>query len=148
MVMTHATTGTLPKGMALVETFDGRWFPAFTPDTKKPYWVLSLEDAATTIIPPALDPLIDPYQGYDCREEAFGAYHAWHEAAVLPVHWQVLATHTEVYPERNAWYLDEITHLTGNYTPLLACGTDVYAAVIDEALEALYQRVYVRHYRQ
>jgi len=145
--------------MALVETFDGRWFPAFAPDVTTSRWLLLLGDATTTLIPPALDPLIDPYHGYDCPEQAIEAYLAWHEAAVLSVDWQELAAHTEVYPERNAWYLDEITLLTENDTPLRVYGTYAFATVTtthhgahevitargatpDETIEALYQHVY------
>jgi len=160
--MTLVTTETLPKGMALVETSDGRWYPAFTIGETKPPWVhLIEEDALTGFIPPALDSLMKPCQGYACREEAIEACQAWHEAAVAPVHWETLAAHTEVYPERNAWYLDEIARLTGDHTPLLSYGLSVHGVVIaawnggsaiidvtgatpDEAIEALYQRVYER----
>lgn len=164
-MMTTATTATLPKGMALVETPEGRWFAAFAPKAEKPHWVFLLEDAATTLIPPALEPLDDPCRGYECREGAIEAYLAWHEAALLPIQCQILATHSEVYPERNAWYLDEITRLTGDEKPRFSCGTDVYAVVIavcdgnceaitatgstpDEAIEALYQHVYEWFWRQ
>jgi hypothetical protein len=151
-----SNTSPLPARMALIETADGRWYPAFTPLTDTPHWV-TLLDAG--LIPPAVEPCHHPAQGYASREDAREACHAWHEAAVLEVQWQILASHTEVYPERNAWYLEEIAHLTGNGTPLLACGTDVYAVLIadrsgcdevisatgmtiDEAIETLYQCVY------
>jgi len=59
--------------------------------------------------PPALDPLDDPEQGYHSCEEAIEACRTWYEpAAVLPVYWRMLAAHTELFPERNSWYLDEI----------------------------------------
>jgi hypothetical protein len=64
-----------------------------------------------------------------------------------------------VYPERNAWYLDEIVQMAGDDTPRLRRGISVYAVVLaagiesvevidatgntpDEAIETLYQRVY------
>jgi hypothetical protein len=73
--------------------------------------------------------------------------------------WQELAAHTELYPERNAWYLDEIAHLVGDNTQCFHYGLRVQAAIYarcqnglvclavtgdtpDEAIEALYQRVY------
>ena len=43
---------TLPKGMALIETADGRWFPALTPLTDVPRLVTVL-DAGARCIPPA-----------------------------------------------------------------------------------------------
>ena len=149
----------LPQGMALVETDEGRWFAGFAPETEQPHWILLVKHATTTIVPAALDQRSDVRQGYGCREEAIEAYRAWHEAAVLPIVWQTLAASTEVYPERNAWYLEEIARLTGDSTPRLSCGIDVSAVVmtdrfgsnsfiaaagttIDEAVEALYQRVY------
>ncbi len=149
----------LPQGMALVETDDGRWFAGFAPETEQPNWILLVKHVTTTIVPAALDQHSDVCQGYGCREEAIEAYRAWHEAAVLPIVWQTLAASTEVYPERNAWYLEEIARLAGDSIPRLSCGIDVSAVVmtdrfgsngfiavagttIDETVEALYQRVY------
>ena len=149
----------LPEGMALIETDDGRWFAACAPQSEEtPQWVFLLHKTST-YIPPALEPAHKPGHGYNSREEAIATYHAWLEVAGLSEHWRKLAAHTEVYPERNAWYLDEITRQTGDDTPLLSCGTEVRALVIadldgvvqhiavtdntpDEAIETLYQRVY------
>ena len=111
------------------------------------------------LIPPALDSLNEPGQGYNCREAAVEAYRAWREAAELPLYWRGLAARTELYPERNAWYLDEIVQLAGDDIPRFRCGISVYAVVLaagienieiidatantpDEAIETLYQRVY------
>ena len=152
-------TNALPQGMALIETADGRWFAAFAPDGATPRSLLVLLDATTTLIPPAFDQGSDACQGYGCREEAIEAYRAWQEAAMLPVQWHILAASTEIYPERNAWYLEEIARLTGDSTPRVSCGINASATVltdrsgsnsvitaigttIDEAVEALYQRVY------
>jgi hypothetical protein len=92
-------------------------------------------------------------------EESVAACRAWLEEEGVPVRWRALAAHTEVYPERNAWYLEEIVHLAGAI-PMIGIGVaDAYAIVIardsgrsylleaigtslDEAIEALYQRVY------
>ena len=152
----------LPEGMALVQTADGKWFPAFATVSVRSHRVYVLEESEA-FIPPALPPCHDPAQGYDLREEAIEACHAWLEAAELPQEWQGLAARTEVYPERNAWYIDEIAHLAGgDDTPRLHCGTSVHAVVFvqqttgyngtriiaargdtpDEAIETLYQRVY------
>ena len=147
----------LPESMALVETADGRWFPAFAPLSETYDWVYILK--GSPLIPPALDSLNEPGQGYDCREAAIEAYHAWCEAAELPLYWRGLAARTELYPERNAWYLDEIVQMAGDDTPWLRCGISVYAVVLaagiesveiidatantpDEAIEILYQHVY------
>jgi hypothetical protein len=146
--------------MALVETADGRWFPAYATLVEIPHQVYLLEDPL--LIPPALDSFHDQRSGYPCREEALAACHAWCEAAELTEKWRGLATRTELYPERNAWYLDEIAHLAGDDAPRLHCGIFVQAAVRtrqtagndsieviaatgntpDEAIETLYQRVY------
>jgi len=110
--------------------------------------------------PTALELLQEPEQeGYGSLEEAIAAGRAWLEAAGLPARWRALAAHTEVYPERNAWYLEEILHLAGAI-PMIGTGVaDAYAVIIvrsrgssyvldaagaspDEAIEALYQRVY------
>lgn len=149
-------TEALPEGMALLETFDGRWFPAFVPPGEKPLrWVHLI--GGLLDIPPALD--LDPSEGYQVREEAIGACWAWHEAAILPLEWERLAAHIEVYPERTAWYLDEIAHLIGNGRPAQVSRTYAYAMVTtvlpqesevvtargatpDEVIETLYQRVY------
>jgi hypothetical protein len=92
-------------------------------------------------------------------EEVIAACRAWLEEAGVPVGWRALAAHTEIYPERNAWYLEEIVHLAGAI-PMIGIGVaDAYAVVIvrysggsyvldaagaslDEAIETLYQRVY------
>jgi hypothetical protein len=92
-------------------------------------------------------------------EEVIAACRAWLEGAGVPVRLRALAAHTEVYPERNVWYLEEILNLVGAI-PLVGVGlADAYAIVIvrdsgrsylldaigtspDEAIEALYQRVY------
>lgn len=148
----------LPDGMALIEVDDGRWFPAFAP-VGVTQWVRIVDDLTAGIIPPAVDLPANPCQGYESREAALEACCAWHEAAAAPVQWAQLAAQAEVYPERNAWYLEEIAHLTGEGVPLFSSGYDVLAAVLaeqgecstiitvtcatpDEAIEALYQRVY------
>jgi hypothetical protein len=155
----------LLEGMELVETEDGLWFPVFAQLSEETPQGVFLLTGTTTYIPPALEPVHESGQGYGSREEAIAAYCAWVEAEGLPVYWRKLAAHTEVYPERNAWYLDEITQLTGDTTPLLLCGIEVHAIVIavldgiaqliaaigntpDEAIETLYQRVYACHFKQ
>ena len=157
MAKTTLHTENLPAGMALVETFDGRWFPAFAPDKENPLQWVRLIDGLPDI-PPALDH--DPEAGYPLREKAIAACWAWHEAAILPFEWQALAGQIEVYPERTAWYLDEIARLTGNERSVWRSGTFAFAVVNtaqpseqetiitahganpDEAIENLYQRVY------
>jgi hypothetical protein len=146
----------LPEGMAIVETADGRWFPACAPSGTGD-WVCILK--GSPLLPPALDSLNEPGQGYNCREVAVEAYRAWREATELPLYWRGLAARTELYPERNAWYLDEMVHLAGDDIPRLRCGISVYAVVLAagiesveiidatantpaEAIETLYQRVY------
>ncbi len=151
----------LPEGMALVETADGRWFPACAFLSEIPHRIEVME--GTPLIPPARDTFHDPGPGHDCREEAIEACHAWREQAELDDGWRELATRTELYPERNAWYLDEIEQLAGgDDTPRLHYGISVHAVVLarqtagndctqviaatgstpDEAIETLYQRVY------
>jgi hypothetical protein len=73
--------------------------------------------------------------------------------------WRRLAARTELYPERTAWYPDEIMHLTGVDAPSLHCGLSVQAVVSvrgkngleviaatgnipDEAIETHNPRVY------
>lgn len=156
---------TLPDGMALVQTSDGKWFPAFSVFSVRSYrvWELYVLEESPVVIPLALPPFHDPTQGYDSREEAIEACHAWREAVELPQEWRGLAARTELYPERNAWYLGEIARLTGGGdTPRLHCGISVHAVVLarqtardngteiiavtgdtpDEAIETLYERVY------
>lgn len=159
--MTQTTnTPKLPAGMAIIETANGRWFPALTPLTDTPHWVTIL-NAGAGLIPPALEPCHDPEKGYGSREEALEVCHTWGEAVALPVQWEKLAAHTEMYPERNAWYLDEIFHLSGDLPRLARIGEFTIAQVIvehdgdlkaistvepspDEAIEQLYQKVYAR----
>ena len=105
----------IPEGMALVETASGRWFPACALFSDIPNQIDVLE--ISPLIPPALDTLHDSEPGYVCREEAIEACRSWCEAVALTEYWRGLAARTELYPERNAWYLDE-------------------------AIETLYQRVY------
>ena len=149
---------TLPEGMALVETADGRWFAACARLSEIPKRVYVLE--GPPLIPPALDSFRDPGSGYDCREEAIEACHAWRKAMELTEDWRGLAARTELYPERNSWYLDEIVQLMGgDEPPRLHCGISVHAVVLarqtagneiiaatgntpDEAIETLYQRVF------
>lgn len=156
--------GTLPEGMALVQTASGKWFPAFAIAalSVRSHRVYVLEEDEA-FIPPALPPYRDPAQGYHSREEAIEACHAWREAVELSEEWRGLAARTELYPERNAWYFDEIARLAGrDGTPSLHSGITSHAAVLvrqtagdnstqiitttgdtpDEAIEILYQRVY------
>ncbi|HEY6406686.1 MAG TPA: hypothetical protein VIY29_04370 [Ktedonobacteraceae bacterium] len=154
----HAQT--LPKGMALIATAEGRWFPALAPLTDTPHWVTIL-DAGARAIPPALASPShhDPKKGYSSRKQALEACHTWDEEVRLSVHWERIAAHIEAYPERNAWYVDEITHMTGG-SPLLVSATieavtvvvtESYPGIkvirasgitVDEAIEQLYQRVH------
>ncbi len=68
--------------------------------------------------------------------------------------WEKLATWTELYPERNAWYQEEILRLAGDIPTIEPAGSIVYGSVfrcgvhcfiststIDEAWERLYERV-------
>jgi len=147
----------LPESMALVETADGRWFAACASLSERPPRVYLLEELP--LIPPALDSSHHKQSGYLCREEARTACHIWYEAAELTQEWWELAARSELYPERTAWYLDEIAHLAGDDTPRLHYGLSVHAVVRargkngqeiiaatgnspDEAIEALYQCVY------
>jgi hypothetical protein len=51
--MKHMTiTPKLPMGMALIETAEGRWYPAITPLTDTPHWVTIL-DEGVRFVPPA-----------------------------------------------------------------------------------------------
>jgi hypothetical protein len=149
-----------PQGMALVETAQSRWFAACASFLERPPRVYLLQDPP--LIPPALDTFRDTGPDFDCREEARASCYAWCEAVELTEVWQALAARTEVYPERTAWYLDEIAHLAGDDRPRLRCGISVQAVVLarhtpgdddtqfiaasgntpDEAIELLYQHVY------
>jgi hypothetical protein len=148
----------LPEGMALVETADGKWFPAFAFLSEIPHWIEVME--GPPLIPPALDTFHDPEPGHDCRAEAIEACHDWREVMELTEYWQGLAARTELYPERTAWYIDKIEQLTGgDDTVRLHYGLFVQAMVLtrgdehseiiiatgatpDEAIETLYQNVY------
>ena len=156
---------TLPEGMAVVETADGRWFPALdlSPSRERPRWVSLIDEPH--LVPLALDPLSDSTQGYEERDEAVAACWAWHEATALPVDWHMLAMSTEVYPERNSWYLEEIARLIGNDTRMRVSATYGFATVMalpygvdevlmargitrDETIANLYQLVYEWSCRQ
>jgi hypothetical protein len=151
----------LPEGMALMKAADGKWCPACARLSELPHRIDVLE--GSLLIPPKRESCHDPGPGYDCREEAREACHAWREEEELTDRWRWLAARTELYPERNAWYLDEIEQLAGgDDTPRLHCGISVHAVVLarqtagndsfeviaatgntpDEAIEPLYQRVY------
>jgi hypothetical protein len=148
---------TVPEGMALVETADGRWFAPFAPLSEIPHLKDVMGDPP--LIPSSSDSFHDPGLGHDCCEEAIEACRAWREQEELDDGWRGLAARTELYPERNSWYLDEIVQMAGDDTPRLHCGISVYAMVLarqttgnevitatgntpDEAIETLYQRVY------
>jgi hypothetical protein len=145
--------------MALIETAEGRWFPALTPLTDTPHRVTVL-DAGAHFIPPALASKAchDPKKGYTSRKQALEACRSWDEEVSLLMQWEMLAAHIEAYPERNAWYLDEIAQMSGG-SPLLVTatieavvmvvaelhpGVKVISAAgitVDEAIEQLYQQV-------
>ena len=147
-----------PEGMTLVESADCRWFPAFASLSEIPHRIDVME--SPPLIPPARDSFHDPGPGHDCRKEAREACRSWCEAVALTEYWRGLAACTELYPERNCWYLDEIKQLVGGDDTLhLHCGVSVQAMVLargddrsevitttgdtlDEAIETLYQRVY------
>ena len=117
--------------MALIETAEGRWYPAMTPLTDTPHWVTVL-DEGIRFVPPALTPASrpDPQKGYGSRKKALEACRRWNEDVTLPVQWDILTAHIEAYPERNAWYLDEIAQMTGGGHVLVTCGVDATALVI------------------
>lgn len=150
----------LPHGMALIETAEGRWFPALTPLTDTPHWVTCV-DTEARCIPSALPlaPAYDQQQGYSSRAQAVAACCAWDEEISLSVVWETLAAHIEACPERNAWYLDEIASMTGSSSVLLTAAIEAIAVVVveqhpgvqvisasgltrDEAIEHLYQQVH------
>jgi hypothetical protein len=116
-------------------------------------------------IPLALDPLCDSTEGYEERDEAVAACWAWHEATVPPADWHMLAMSTEVYPERNSWYLEEIARLVGSDAHTRVFATYGFATVMalpygvdevimargmtrDETIANLYQLVYMWSCRQ
>jgi hypothetical protein len=72
---------TLPEGMALVETANGRWFAAYTSMSERILRVYLLEDPP--FISPAFDSFYEGGTGYGCREEALAACHAWYETVEL-----------------------------------------------------------------
>lgn len=76
-----------------------------------------------SLIPHAFDTFHEGGPGYLCSEEALSACQAWCEAVELTEAWQELAARTELYPERNAWYREEIMNLTGDDAPLPALWT-------------------------
>jgi hypothetical protein len=148
----------LRHGMASGKTDTGRLYSECALMSAETPRVPQLQGISTDI-PPALELLHEAGQeGYSSREEVVAA---WLEEAGVPVRLRALAAHTEVYPERNAWYLEEILHVAGAI-PMIGTGVaDAYAVVIaqdngrsyaldaagvslDEAIEALYQRVYDR----
>ncbi len=149
---------TLPEGMAVVETADGRWFPALapSPSSERPRWVSLIDEPY--VVPPALDPLADSTAGYAERDEAVAACWAWHEATVLSADWYMLAMSTEVYPERNSWYLEEMARLIGDtrvrifatygFATVMAMPSGVDEVIMargmtrDETIVNLYQLVY------
>jgi hypothetical protein len=90
----------LPEGMAVVETANGRWFPARASLVEQQAHISLLEDPPP--IPLALDSFHDQPSGYHCREEALAACRAWYEAAELTQAWQRLKARTELYPERTS----------------------------------------------
>jgi len=143
--------------MALVETAQSRWFPACVCLAERRLHVHLMEEQPP--IPLALDSFHEGGTGYDSREDALAACYGWYEAAELTQRWQKLAARTELYPERTAWYLDEIAHFVGDNTPRFNFGHCVQAVVyargkngleclaatgetLDEAIRALYQCVY------
>lgn len=159
--MTQQTTSTqaLPQGMALIETAEGRWFPALVPLTDTPHWFMCV-DTEARCIPPALavQPCQNHRQGYPSRAHAIAACCAWDEEISLSLVWETLAAHIEAYPERNAWYLEEIAHMTGGSPVLVTTTLEAIAVVVvglhpgvrvisaggltrDEAFEHLYQQV-------
>src|SRR5690348_16813386 len=107
---------TLPEGMALVQTADGTWFPAFATMPVRSHRLFIVE-VSEALIPSALPLSHDPVHGYASREEAIEACRAWREAVELPEEWKALAARTEVYPERTSWYRDEIARLSGGDDP-------------------------------
>src|SRR5437870_2754266 len=129
--MTHHTKKLLPPGMALIETADGRWFAALAPLTETAPLVTVLETGARTI-PPARDaaPCRPSRPGYGSRKKALEACRAWDEEVHLPGQWSALAAHSELYPERNAWYLEEMAQMTGESPLLFADTMEAVAAVI------------------
>jgi hypothetical protein len=159
--MKHTTNRRkVPQGMALLETANGRWYLAFTPLTETPHWVTILDEGAR-FVPPAREPASrpDPQKGYGSRKKALEACRRWNEDVTLPVQWDILAARIEAYPERNAWYLDEIAQMTDGGSALCTCGVDATALVmvelhpntsviiatgvsLDEAIERLYEKVY------
>ncbi|GCE04776.1 hypothetical protein [Dictyobacter aurantiacus] len=87
--------------------------------------------------------------------DAINFCHRKREASKLCVQWEAEATRCEVYPERNAWYADEIQALTGEAPRIRRFSFEVQAIVtckdgivygvdaltIDEAMIRLYESV-------
>ncbi|GCE18677.1 hypothetical protein [Dictyobacter kobayashii] len=127
---------------------DGRQIERFSPY----YW--SFEDSYS--IPYALGPRhTTGLVSFPTYADAVTFCHREREEVDVLLECRKKAARCEVYPERNAWYGQEIEHLTGNapfhYSTLFeehAMVTDTYGTIyslealtLDEAMCQLYERV-------
>jgi hypothetical protein len=95
------------------------------------------------------------YVSFRTYAQAFNFCHRRQEGFSLWSAWEKLAAQSELYPERNVWYREEIQRHTGEPIVCDCTGWTVYcsvflpdgtycfvrAATLDEAIERLYQEV-------
>ncbi|GCE04233.1 hypothetical protein [Dictyobacter aurantiacus] len=108
-------------------------------------------------IPPAVGPRhTTDVVSFPTYADAVTFCHRKQEEVDMFLAWEKKAARCEVYPERNAWYAQEIEQLTGNLPVLYGTLFKAHAVVIDtngtwycedapaldEAMIHLYERVY------
>jgi len=163
----------LPPHYGVAQLASGRFYPLYVsgeepgePELSPSFYCLRWEDQR---IPFALGPLRrEGVVSFAQRTQALQYCQREKEAFDLLWQWQQRACQAELYPERNAWYRDEIERLahSGNCSLFLSretvdchcVGDEVYASIwvhlaktyqairakaptIDEALVALYEQV-------
>ena len=164
MIMT-APKATLPVSynVAVIE-LEGRFYPVRIKRDKDTR-TIKLDSAPHLLwdievlfgIPPAQGPF--HRQGvvsFSKHHHALAFCHRNQEEFGVLWHWQEVAARTEAYPERNAWYREEIRELAKAFPHVHVSGTEAYAHVsfrdgtwcsvfapnVDEMWKQLYERVY------
>ena len=155
---------TLPEDYRIViAEIEGRYYPLFVEKREEDGTVrlgyspnLDWRAEAQHGVPPALGPRhMEGKISFRTYRAAFDFCHRMNEGYGLPCDWNELTAQTELYPERNAWYRDEIVALV-NVRPLVETSSSsaygsvfprggahcfVTAPTIDEAWVRLYASV-------
>jgi len=133
------TKTTLPKGYGVAHLADGRYYPLYASDDPPSPFSLTPLYWQYQLIPFARGP--QPVEGVaSFTSRKLAEDYCWRQDESFSVLWNIAkdAWARELFPERNAWYRDQLTQLVRQQSPYATC-----AVYINGTLEAVTVAIYL-----